>query len=214
MTVTKLSPSKRVQGRYYIDLSNGETLRVTDALIMQYALAPERELTHDEYESLCEEAVEANAKSRALRILGARMLSRGELVRRLRELGETEPVAEDTAEWCADMGLIDDAEYARQIVRGYSSRGYGRRKLEDELYKRRIPRNLWADALSELEELGDSPAERAREQIEKKLRGSAPDRDDKRRIGAALARRGFSWDEINEAFSLYIEELDESEENE
>ena len=204
MTVTKLTSSKRVQGRYYVDFESGETLRVTDALISEFSLAPERELTDEEYTDLRESAALAGAKSRALHILGAKMCSSGELKQRLVEFGENEDTAEEVCDWCAQMGLLDDVEYARQVALGYAARGYGARKIRDELYRRRVPRELWEDALEALSE-GETAAERALEHIKKKLRGEKPDYDDRRKIGAALARRGFSWDEINAAFLLYAE---------
>ncbi len=204
MTVVKLTASKRVKGRFYVDFESGETLKVTDSLISEFGLAPERELTGDEFSELRELTVKANAKSRALRILGAKMRSSGELKRRLIELGESEETAGEVCEWCADMGLIDDAEYARQVISDYASRGYGMRKIRDELYRRRVPRELWDELLEEAEDLEDA-AGRALEFINKKLRGGAPDRDDRRKISAALGRRGFSWDDINAAFSLYAD---------
>lgn len=207
ITVEKLTASRRVQGRYYALFDSGETLKVTDALILQFALAPERELSDEEFAELRECAVEEGAKSRALHILGAKMCSSGQLKRRLVELGETPDTADEVCDWCIEMGLIDDAEYARQVAESYSSRGYGAMKIRDELYRRRVPRDYWDDALECAGDESDA-AERALELIEKKLRGETPDRDDRRKIGASLARRGFSWDEINAAFSLYAENAD------
>ena len=37
--------------------------------------------------------------------------------------------------------------YAAQVVRYYSAKGYGERKLRDELYRRGVPRELWDEAL-------------------------------------------------------------------
>jgi len=210
MTVTKLTASKRVQGRWYVDFDTGESMKVTDALVAEFALAPERELSDDEYTELREVAVVAAAKSRALNILGAKMCSSGQLRHRLIELGETQEIADETVEWCFEMQLLDDKEYARQVVAGYYSRGYGTRKIRDELYRRRVPRELWDDAL-EYVSGGGFAAKRAFELLEQKLRGEKPDYDDRRRLGAGLARRGFSWDEINEAFSLYKESADDGE---
>lgn len=210
MTVKKLTASKRIPGRYYVDFYNGETLRLTDELVVRYGLAPERELTADEFDALRTEAVDVNAKSRALNILGAKMCSSGFLKRRLVELGETPDTAEEVCEWCIDMGLIDDAEYARQIASGYFSRGYGFRKIRDEFYRRRVPRELWDEALETLEN-NENAAQNAVGFIEKKLNGAAPDRENRRKIASSLLRRGFSWDEINSAFSLYAESVDDND---
>ena len=45
------------------------------------------------------------------------------------------------------MGFLNDALYAEQVVRHYSAKGYGLRKLRDELYRRGVPRELWDEAL-------------------------------------------------------------------
>ena len=210
MMVTKLTASKRVQGRWYVDFDTGESMKVTDTLVTEFVLTPGRELSDGEYTELREVAVVAAAKSRALNILGAKMCSSGQLRHRLIELGETQEIADETVEWCFEMQLLDDTEYARQVVAGYFARGYGARKIRDELYKRRVPRELWDNALEHVNS-GSFAAMRALEIVEQKLRGEKPDYDDRRKLGAMLARRGFSWDEINAAFTLYAENVNQKD---
>jgi regulatory protein len=142
---------------------------------------------------------------RALNILGSRMLSRGFIEKRLRELGETEEAASGAADWLARIGLIDDEEFARELVRSFARRGYGVNRIRAELQKRLVPRELWDPALAEIEP--EDVISSAETYISNKLRGAAPDRDDKRRVSAALARRGFTWDDINAAWSAYGENL-------
>ena len=38
-----------------------------------------------------------------------------------------------------ELGFLNDAAYAAQVVRYYSAKGYGERKLRDELYRRGFP---------------------------------------------------------------------------
>ena len=47
--------------------------------------------------------------------------------------------------------------------------------------------------------------------IEKKLRNKVPDRKELGKVSAFLARRGFSWSEIQEGLSRYKEAQDEFE---
>jgi regulatory protein len=144
-----------------------------------------------------------------MNVLGSRMLSRGAMERRLRELGETDDDAAATADWLVRIGLIDDAEFARELVRGCVRRGLGIRRIHMELHKRLVPRELWDDALEEIE---DDAAQRAAVQfIEKKLRGAAVSPDERRRVSDALARRGFKWDEIRAAWTEYESGLDDNE---
>ena len=74
-------------------------------------------------------------------------MSRRELERKL-ESWEAAP--EEAAAICGrleELGFLNDASYAEQVVRHYSAKGYGLRKLRDELYRRGVPRELWDEAL-------------------------------------------------------------------
>jgi len=145
-----------------------------------------------------------NTKKRALRILGNRNFSEQEMQKRLVSKGETEENASEAVRWLVELGYIDDSNYATLIVGHYSAKGYGVSRVRDELYKRGIPRELWDEKLSELddEEMSDA----AFEFLRKKLRGSE-DKDDLRRASDALVRRGFSYDDARAAVNRYLDEL-------
>ena len=121
---------------------------------------------------------------------------------RLISKGEKQENAEETVKWLVDLGYINDSDYAAQIVKHYSGKGYGQSRIRDELYKRGIPRDLWDDRLGELndEEMYDA----ALEFLVKKLRESK-DKDDLRRASETLVRRGFSYDEARTVINKYIE---------
>ena len=143
-----------------------------------------------------------NTKKRALRILGNRNFSEQEMRTRLISKGEKPENAEETVKWLVDLGYINDSDYAEQIVKHYSVKGYGQSRIRDELYKRGIPRDIWDDKLGELsdEEMYDA----ALEFLAKKLRDSRNE-DDLRRASDALVRRGFSYEEARIIVSKYIE---------
>jgi len=145
-----------------------------------------------------------NVKKRALRILGTRSFSEQEMLKRLTGKGETQEAAEEAVRWLVELGYINDSDYGTLIVRHYSGKGYGPARIRDELYKRGIPRDLWDEKLTELDEaeMDDS----ALEFLKKKLRGSN-DKDDLRRASAALVRRGYSYDDAKSAVNRYIELL-------
>jgi regulatory protein len=101
--------------------------------------------------------------------------------------------------WLSDIGALNDRAYASVLVRHYSEKGYGAARIKDEFFKRGVPRELWEEALSELPEMEDS----IDVFILRKLRGEAPDEAELRRVSAALARRGFSWEEIRAALERF-----------
>ena len=95
----------------------------------------------------------------------------------------------------AELGFVNDENYAAMVVRHYAAKGYGRARIREELRRRKLPRELWDAALEELPEQSDT-VERL---LMQKLRGRAPEGAELRRACAALIRRGFSWEEVSSA---------------
>ena len=137
----------------------------------------------------------SRTKERAMKLLGARAFGERELYDRLVEKGETEQNAAAVIAWLVELRLLDDAAYAAMVVRHGAAKGYGPRRVRDELYRRKIPRELWDEALSGLPEQDGTIARLLRS----RLRSGEPDRAELKRATDALLRRGFGWDEIREA---------------
>ena len=147
------------------------------------------------------------AKARALKLLEGRDYGRAELAAKLVEKGEEPEAAEQAAERMAELGFVNDGNYAGMVVRHYAAKGFGRQRIREKLRRRRLPRELWDAALEELPD----QTETADRLLEMRLRGRAPEGEELRRACAYLLRRGFSWDEVREAAARLSEgwELDE-----
>lgn len=204
MTLKSITRMENARDRFKAVFDDGTALRVTAAQIADFGLYSGLSLSDEDFCGLREGIERGSAKARALRIVGSRNISSRELERRLASKGERDEIASETVRWLEDIGIVNDAEYAGMIVRHYTGKGYGPKRVRDELYRRGIPRELWDGALEGLEADGGA----AVEFLEKKLRGS-DDKDDLRRAKDALYRRGFSSGEISSAVSRYIENLDE-----
>ena len=135
------------------------------------------------------------AKTCALRLLDKRDVSRKMLLDKLSEKGITPEDAAEVADWLCDLGVINDARFAGLVVRHYAAKGYGKRRICEELFRRGIDKELWDEALEELPEEDDAPVRLLRA----KLRGEKPEGDALRRACAFLQRRGYSWEEISRA---------------
>lgn len=204
MKIEQIKPSQRVKGRYLVSLEDGSLLRMGEEEILSFSLYAGRELSDEELEQLAHAAQRAQLKEKAYSVVSYKPVSRGELVDKLERLAPD--CAEDI---CAivdrmeELGLINDLEYAKTVARHYSKKGYGLRRLRDEFYKRRIPKELWDEALEE----AVAPEEGVDALIRKRLRGvEEPERADYQRVSNALARRGFSWEEIKEGIERYQRE--------
>lgn len=140
-----------------------------------------------------------DAKKRALQLLDKRDYSRKMLIDKLTEKGASDGDAAEVADWLCELGVVNDARFAELIVRHYAAKGYGERRIRDELYRRGIDRDLWDEALTQL----SGPEETAYGLLRAKLRGDVSEAGVKR-AEAALLRRGFSWQEIRPALERYL----------
>ncbi|MGN0967908.1 MAG: regulatory protein RecX, partial [Oscillospiraceae bacterium] len=143
MTISKLAPSKRVEGRWLAFLEDGTILRLGENEVIQFALYAGKELDEAETAALLESARRSGLKEKALELLSRKPQSRKELERKLREWEAGEEEIAALCDRMEELGYLNDASYAAQVVRHYSAKGFGAKKLRDELYRRGVPRDLW-----------------------------------------------------------------------
>ena len=204
MVIQELKPSKRVEGRWLAVLEDGSILRLGEGEVVDFALYAGRELTDREAQEILDCARRSGLKERALSLLTRKPQSRRELERKLREWEASDRGAEGICDRLEELGYLNDGQYAAQVVRHYSARGYGEKKLRDELYRRGIPRELWDGAMEQAED----PARAIDAFLQKKLAGSAGDPAALKRAGDALARRGYSWEEVREGLNRWGADLE------
>ena len=199
MRIEELKPSKRVQGRWLAVLEDGSILRVGEGEVIDFALYAGKELTEEEAEQLTASARRTGLKEKALELLTRKPMSRKELERKLEEWEAGEEEIASICQRMEELGFLNDASYAVQVVRHYSQMGCGEHKLRDELYRRGVPRHLWEEALAQAED----PAEAIDAFLRKKLAGKEPDRKELKKVSDALARRGYGWEDISAALHRF-----------
>lgn len=204
MVIEELKPSRRVRDRWLAVLEDGSILRLGKNQIADFALYAGRELSDEEADRLMRAIENENFRAHALRMITDTARSRKELIKLLEKMECPPEKAQEIADWLEDLGYLDDAAYAREVVELYVRKGYGERKIRDELYRRGIPRELWEEALSQVEDEENASAIDAF--LEKKLKGSHDPKDVKR-ASDALARRGYRWPEISDALRRYGMEI-------
>ena len=199
MTISKLVPSKHAEGRWLAFLEDGTILRLGENEVIQFALYSGKELDEDETAALLEGTRRGSLKEKTLELLSRKPQSRWELERKLEQWGADEAERAALCDRMEELGYLNDAAYAAMVVRHYSVKGFGERKLRYELYRRGIPRQLWDEAL----EHSEDPAGAIDAFVAKKLAGKVPDRKELKKISDALARRGYSWSDISAALDRY-----------
>lgn len=138
---------------------------------------------------------------RALDMLEARARGADELKRLLLRKGEPPADVDATLERLIASGLVDDANYARQVARSKAlGAGMSRRRIQLELTRRGVAKDVSTEAIDEVfEHEGVDEAAAIARVARKKLRTLAkldlPTQ--KRRLYAFLARRGYDSDDIS-----------------
>lgn len=200
MTITELR--EIAAGKFTVGFSDGSEMKLSLDIVADLSLFRGQELSEDEFSKLKSRAELSKCKERALRIIGARPLSKKELFDRLVEKGETPDNAEECIEWLTNLHYLDDAQYAGMIVRHYAAKGYGIQKVKSELYRHGVPKSFWDEAIEEMPEMDD----KAYDLLCRKLRSDEPDKVEMKKATDALFRRGFTWDEIKAAVNRFCTE--------
>lgn len=131
------------------------------------------------------------AREICLRQLAVRPRTRAELATALRRGGISDEVAAQVLDRYDEVGMIDDAAFARAWVSSrHHGRGLARRALASELRQRGVAPDKVGAALSELD--GDTEAATARALVERKLRTTTGEPEAVfRRLAGMLARKGY-----------------------
>lgn len=202
MKVESIEQTRSPSGKLRVRFDNGSSLLIFPSVIAEHGIYSGMELPEAALNSLKESNAAASAKERAVRIVSATSISKKELEKRLIQKGEKEEDAKQAVMWLEDLKLLDDKQVAQQIVRNGLSRGYGASRIRQMLYEKRIPKELWEEALSDLPPQDDA----IDAFLQRRFRGRKPDRAECKRATDALLRRGHSWNDIRRALERYVPE--------
>ncbi len=209
MSGTIIHEVKPLKGHLTGLYSDGELVCCIDSeLAAEKNVKPLREYTVDELRELLSESQLRRARSKALYLLEYRDYSARDLASRLRRDREYGDEAIDAAvEYLTEIGAIDDARYAGNMIRHLISRKhYGRRRILQELSAKGIHRDTAEKALSECD-LDESAA--ITELLEGKFSRDLSDEKGIRRTVATLQRYGYEMGDIMGALREYRDRCEE-----
>jgi regulatory protein len=138
---------------------------------------------------------EEQARDLCLRLLTVRARTRAELEGQLAKRGYPDDVSTRVLDRLAEVGLVDDADFAEQWVRSRrANAGKGKRALAAELRTKGVDNDVITATLADID--AGAERERAEQLVRDKLRREKlVDVDDAkvvRRLVGMLARRGYS----------------------
>lgn len=195
LTVDAVKPARR-GGLMVVSLSDGSLVRLSPDAVVALGIVPGCEVT----EALSEE-MEATRVSEAVRrtaanIVSACPVSTAELTRRLVRKGYPEGESAAAAEWLVSLGVLDDEAYAAALVEKYARQGLSRRAAAAKLAEKGVPRDLAEEAMAAFPDQRDALVRLILQ------KGLPADREGQAKLTAALARRGFGYEEIRAALRI------------
>ena len=177
-------------------LSDGEYfLTVDSGYLAELGLYSGMVVSESEAEALKEKICSRRAYNKAVDLLSRRDHSKKELVEKLRQKGHGEYALQAT-EKLEDYGYLDDRRFAHSFAQELIRlKAYGKKRIEQELYRKGIDRDIISEVISEC----DFSSERLTELIERKYSRYLSDEKGINKTVNALLRFGYSYSEIRDA---------------
>lgn len=200
MQITAIEPRKKGLSALYID---GEfAMKLDTEVLLAHRFDVGREIDDEALHDCVLDSQLKRCKDKAMWLISYRDHSRRELFDKLKK-DYPEDVAEAAVTRMEELGLINDASYARRYtadlinVKHLSERG-----IRQKLYEKGIDRDLIDEILDETE-LDESQQIRA--VIEKKYARGLDDEKIRRRAVNALQRLGFGYGSIKSVLNEYTD---------
>lgn len=203
----KLTYKKGKQDKMHISVDGEYSFTVDEAYFLSLGIYNGKEIDEDELTELRETVSVRRAYNYAVSLLSRRDHSEKELFNKLTQKGCQEG-AEKAIEKLKDGGYVSDERFARLYVRELQTlKKYGKRRIEQELYRKGVDRDIIREVLDETE----FDKSELVSLIERKYARYLSDEKGITKTVNALLRMGYSYGEIRDALRQINEnnELDD-----
>lgn len=199
----KLTYKKGKGDKIHISIDGEYRFTVDEMYFASLYLKDGQEITDEEYDELESTVNTRRAYNCAVSLLSRRDHSEKELMRKLKEKGYAEG-AEEAIGKLKNSGYVDDERfcrlYASELIR---LKGYGKRRVEQELYLKGVSREIISLVLEEI----TFDTEALSDIIRRKYLSKMKDEKGRQRAINALMRLGYSYREIRDALNDLDEEI-------
>lgn len=200
----KIEKIEKYKGKTYgVYFEDAEPIFINSEIVSEFHLRAGTEIP----EGAVSEVVRANdlrrARERALYLLDAREYSYIGLFKKL-EANYDEDICYEVVDRLCELGLVNDRRYAERLGEYYIiTKGFGRYRASQEMYRKGISRELTDEILEQYEE--DS-AVRLYEIVKAKYERYMCDEKGINKVKNALIRKGFSYEDVNIVIKMILEE--------
>ena len=204
----KLTYKKGKQDKIHISVDGEYSFTVDEAYFLSMGIYNGKEVGDDELNEIKQTVSVRRAYNYAVNLLSRRDHSERELVTKLAQKGYTDGAEEAIAK-LRNGGYVSDERFARLFVRELQTlKKYGKKRIEQELYRKGIDREIIREVLDETEfEQSELVS-----LIERKYGRYLSDEKGVAKTINGLLRMGYSYGEIRDALKEINENLQSEDE--
>ncbi len=204
----KLTYKKGKQDKIHISVDGEYSFTVDEAYFLSMGIYNGKEVSCDELEEIKEIVNIRRAYNYAVSLLARRDHSEKELINKLHQKGYDEG-AEAALEKLRNGGYVSDERFARLYTRELQTlKKYGKKRIEQELYRKGIERDIIREVLDET----DFSESELVELIERKYGRYLSDEKGVQKAVNGLLRMGYSYGEIRDALKIINEKAEFNDE--
>lgn len=204
MIVTQITGVSK--SRYRIFLDGQFAFILYKGELSRFHIREGEELSMDHYQHIMTEILPKRAKLRSMNLLQSKAYTRKQLEDKLKQ-GEYPPACiEETLAYVESYGYIDDLRYAKDFIECHIEHK-SRNRIETDLIRKGICKEVVRDAFEKLEELGvkQNEMELVVKLLEKKKYcAKTATKQEQQKMYGFLYRKGFHSDIIGRALLLDI----------
>ena len=204
----KLTYKKGKQDKIHISVDGEYSFTVDEAYFLSMGIYNGKEVDSDELEEIKQTVNIRRAYNYAVSLLSRRDHSERELMTKLSQKGYTDGALEAIRK-LRDGGYVSDERFARLYIRELQTfKKYGKRRIEQELYRKGIDREIIREVLEET----DFDEDGLVSLVERKYGRYLDDEKGVAKTINGLLRMGYSYGEIRNALSRIKENLQTEDE--
>lgn len=200
---------KKERGKYRVTVNESEDVIVPFSLMRERPLKEGQPLELEEYDNWLMVRQYRFALDRAVGYLAARARSKREIEQKLLQAGYRPCTVEMVIYKLQRENLLDDADFARQWVESRANHKLGRTRIAQELRRKGISSEEAEEALSAIDDEDQlTGAIALAEKAAARIKPGEDIRKASNRIAGMLARRGYSWDIVQEALRSTLQQIE------
>lgn len=202
MIITQICDISRSRSR--IDIDGQSAFVLYKGELRRFHLREGQEIPMGSYQEIMTDLLPKRAKLRCMNLLQSRDYTRKQLMDKLLQGDYPQECIDEAIAYVESYGYVDDFRYAKNFIE-YHIGNKSRRRIETDLLRKGIQRDLIQRAFEELDLLGVEQDEAA--MIigllrKKKFCIETATRQEQQKMFGYLYRRGFGTDAITKALSL------------